>query len=225
MTKKSVDSEIPVENSTTDMDALTATETLPEVNENAMAAVQEQAQETAQAERQVAPAEPVTYNKDGSIRKKRAPYKKRGSSEMNVPKKDDLSGTPEITSRAAAETMSGIIELASVKVISEEWGMTEKERASNINAWEKTFDHYGGVNMPPPLALAANYMGIIVSRGMSGKETQSKFSLFKAWIATKIFRKKKDARIDSGKNAERKDNIRDEKSPFLATAGDTLYSP
>lgn len=217
MAKKSLDttnSDIPAE-IPTNMDALTASDQLPEVNEAAMEAVKAQAAEVASE----APA--VKLKKDGTPKK--TPGRKPGAikSQMNL-KPEAKNDIPVISSAAAAATCSGLLEMTSVNLISDEWIMSEMERAANIKAWEDCFNHYGGVNLPPPAALAANYLGLIVTRSFKPK-TQSKWGLIKYWFASK-FKRDKNARINNRTDVIGKDDLRDKEGASPATQENKLYS-
>ncbi len=186
------------------MDKLTDDEFMPEINEAAIAATQ--AQQEAAIQLEVPQATPVKLNKDGTPRKVR-----KKKSELNVAAKPSTPETPALTSLQAATAISALLEVASVKLISDEWALSEAERAGNVKAWEGALDHYGGLALSPIGNLAFNHASIIISRSFEPK-TQSRYGLFKAWIKDKFSRKKKDARINNRSDAQRQDDIRDEKS-------------
>jgi len=213
----------PVESSAdVTMDSLTNDESFPAPDEEAIAAIQaENAAKPAPAPlpgfdpkiHAVKEDGTPSLTKTGKFRMKTkqkfvSPEEKRN--EETAAK----SAIPEISSREAAIVTSGLIEQLSVKLISDDFIYADIERASNQNAWEKTFDHYGGVNLTPPAALALNHMAIILTRAGQPK-TLSKFKKIGGWIKSKIKRKQKKhgALPSDGNDGKRKDDLGEEKSP------------
>lgn len=213
---------------------------LPEVKENAIAAVQEQKQaaiskavneEGFDPQIHVTDAEgnPVR-NKSGTLKKKRG--RKKGSkvgskSQLNLdPPKEDENVT--LGSHEAAQVISGLLEQAQVKLVSDEFIYTEIERTGNIEAWRQTLDHYGGLTLTPPQALVLSHLQIIISRAASpeNKKTQEKFKLAGEWVKLKLKKitfkraKKDGAHADNRKDAKRKDNTSDENGGGKKKAGD-----
>ncbi len=213
------------------MDDLTATEVFPEVQENAIAAVtQAKTEQVAEQIRDDVPTDaPVKFNKDGSIRKKGG--RKKGGTNKTAgdfykgeeKKPVDPLAPVKVSSLAAATTMSGVIERASVILISDEWTLNEAERAGNIKAWENTFDYYGGLNLSPPLALTLSHMEIIAHRSLNpnNKVTRAKLPLIGAWFKTKfaILRRKKNAQPDRRPDVVREVNVGKEESGVAEKTG------
>ncbi len=213
---------------------------MPEVKENAIAAVQDQKQveiesavkEGFDPEIHVTNADGTpALNKNGSFKKKRG--RKKGStvkskSQLNLSVNEPQIEEPVMGSLEAAITISGLLEAAQVKMISDEFIYEELERQGNIEAWKRTLDHYGGLNLTPPQTLVLSHLQIIVSRAMSpdNKKTKEKFALFGTWFKSKIsnikFRKKdkKDgARSDNRKDTKRENNPSNEDGKSQAKAG------
>lgn len=199
------------ENNSLTMDQLSETEQFPEVKENAIEAVKEQKQENAE----IQAAADVKLNADGSPAKKRGRKPGQKNSFVNPYKKDDIpsQNIAPISSLQAATVVSATLEMMSVALISDEWKLTPIEKESNIAAWDAAFNHYGGVQISPPMALVMNHTAIILARAGQPK-TVDKIGLFKAWIKTKVNfkfkRGKENAHSDSGSDIERKDDIRKE---------------
>jgi len=167
------------------IDSLTETEAFPEVNEAAMTAISADREEKAIDEKI---EETVKLKKDGTPAKKRG---RKPNSEKkpfyNPEEKQEKTGdqNPLVSSEYAATTVSAMFENITVRLISSEWELSPTERVMNVNAWRDTFDYYGGVTLTPPQALALSHLNIILTR-IPKPETQSKFSLFKAWLKVKI---------------------------------------
>lgn len=191
---------------TVTMAALTEGESLPEVNTHAIEAVQAESEEI----KQIEASEPVRLKKDGTPAKKRgrkAGATIHGRHGFAIP--DSAQAT--ISSEAAAVTVSGVLEQMQVVLISKEFAYKDVERLNNVNAWRKTFDYYGGVNLSPPAELALSHASIILSRAMAGGETKTKLALGAAWVKNKIAGLK-NALSNRGKNVKRQDDIREEES-------------
>lgn len=216
--KKSVDSlepsaevqQEPVAETGITMDALTEGEAFPEVKENAIEAVAKKQQKEEEK-----PSEPQKLNLDGTVAKKRGRKPGQKSAFKNPrdkePEKDGMS------SQQAAVAISGIIEGLQVSLISKEFIYHPIERETNQKAWEKTLDHYGGVNLSPPAELALSHIAIISARAMQGQETKTKLSLAGTWFKMKWqnFKNRKSkngALSDNRENTERKDDLGEEKS-------------
>ena len=212
----------PTSTKTLTMDELSANETFPEVKQNAIDAISEQKAETAAIEQ----AAPIKLKADGTPAKKRG--RKAGSTvqkpqaqSFNNPRNPQGENVnqniPNISSKQAAQVVSGLIEQLSVVLVSDDFIYSEIERNSNVQAWEQTLDYYGGVTISPPAALAMNHIAIIVSRSQKEK-TKTKVNLIKAWISDKIasrFKKKKDkenALPNSGSDNVGENNVRKEES-------------
>lgn len=206
----------PDENETIDtanvtMAELTEDESLPEVNQAAVDAIrkeQEDAEKLAQAEANN-PA-PHGLRADGKPAKKRGRKPKTATAQNYSP----LNMAPQNAeqprqSLAAAITTSSILENMQVTLISHDFKYTEEERAFNIHAWEKTYDHYGGVKIHPAVELAMSHMSIIATRATASSDTKTKFALLSAWLKSKFKRKKKeDARAGSREDVIGQDNVR-----------------
>lgn len=192
------------------MDDLTAGETLPEVQENAIEAVQAAIAEQ-QGEAIADNDAPYGRKVDGTPKKKRGrkagestPPKKSNASptqtpfdfggDATLPPIDAVTGEPKIDSTKAAVIASGLIEGFTVATISKAWTLEKAERERNIIAWKEAFDHYGGVVLSPPLALVSDHIMIIQKRALSDNDTKSRINLGIAWIKTKFKRKKIDKR-------------------------------
>lgn len=207
------------------MDELSASEELPEIQENAIAAVQAQKESKInQAKENGFDPELHASNADGSPKVTAAGNfaKKRGrKSTLNTGAKSAKQEQADIEAEKikldnakSAVQISVILETLQMKMISEEFKYSELERETNIEAWRDTFDYYGHIYLPPPLALAMDHMTIIAARAQK-TQTKHKISLFKTWFKSKFsFKKKKgekDALSDNRKNSKRKDDIREEK--------------
>lgn len=190
------------------MDDLTKEETLPEVQENAIAAVQASIEQTAQ-ENAVDEAAPYGRKADGTPKKKRgrkAGEKSQSQAKVEPQKAfnfgekvekaggDIAAAIAELDSTEAATLASNFIEGLTVATISKQWMLEPKERDKNIEAWNKAFNYYGGVNLSPPLALVGNHMNIIVKRAFTDSETKNRMTLGWAWLKTKFKRRKRDDR-------------------------------
>lgn len=204
------------------MDDLTGGEVLPEVQEHSINAVQADAMaKTEAAKGEGFDPEIHAKNTDGSPKKTAAGNfaKKRGrKSVLNTGGKTAKQEKIEIEEEKAAlenhqsaKVVSMILEQAQMKMISGEFEYSDKERAANQAVWEATFEYYGNVNIPPPIALAVDHLTIILSRTQK-PETKDKLSHVKLWFKNKFKRNKKHALPDSGKNSKREDNIRKEES-------------
>lgn len=200
------------------MDALTSDDVFPDAQPHAIQATQEKmAQEKAEQEKQA--QENVTYNKDGSVRKKRGRKPNAEKKFINPRDKKAAETASDILkadSTQAAQIISGMLEQMQVTLISDEFEYNQMEKDLNILAWKDTLDYYGGLQVSPPMSLVISHMGIILSRAQQPK-TQTKFGLIKAWFANKIAQRKKkkenkNALSDSGQNNERENDLRKEES-------------
>lgn len=190
------------------MDSLTAGESLPEVNQAAVDAVKASEAEEAAAAKKLAESAPYGLKKDGTPAKKRG-KQKQTATPSHTPL--NLSGVAPVERKSlpAAITVSALLEQMQVAMISPEFKYTELEQKGNIEAWEKTFDHYGGVKIHPAVELAMSHASIIATRASQGKETQTKLAHFKVWLSSKFKRKdKKDALSSDRKDSERENDIR-----------------
>lgn len=212
------------------MDDLTAGEAMPEVRENAIEAVQSQKQiEMAAAKADGfdpdihmtdGQGQPIK-TKGGAYRKKPGVKKSGSKSVVNTGQKSakEIQAQMEAEKTEAenlqsAVVVSGILENLQMKLISEEFKYDDLERRTNVENWKATFEHYGGVNISPPVALAMDHATIILKRSQM-KETSSRFALAKTWLKNKfsfIKRKRENALSDSGQNVERKNDVRKEES-------------
>jgi len=194
------------------MDSLTAGEVLPEVNQAAVDAVRASEAEEAAAAKKLAESAPYGLKKDGTPAKKRG-KQKQGEKPTHAPL--NLSGVAPVERKSlpAAITVSALLEQMQVALISPEFKYSDMEKQGNIEAWEKTFDHYGGVKIHPAMELAMSHASIIATRAASGQETKTKFAHIKVWLSSKFKRKdKKDALSSDRPDAERKDDIRREEN-------------
>lgn len=198
------------------MDALTENEEFPAPDEEAIAAITNK--EGAKNDRGIGDKfDPSIHRTDSSgnpvLTKTGKFRKKTGYAKFVNPeaKKEKPAGTPEISSAAAAQLTSGIIERLSVMLVSDDFIYTETERVQNVIAWTNCYDYYGGVNLTPPMALACDHMAIILAR--ANKPTfHSKLALFTAWIKNKFKRKNKNGSLpDSRNNGNGEDNVGAEK--------------
>lgn len=180
------------------MDTLTEQENFPEPQQHAIDAfaAKEKAESAVEA--------PVKLKKDGTPAKRRGRKPKSEIVDPRRPKDapqmpDD--GTVKVDSTQAAQLVSGMLENMQVTLISKEFIYSDLEREANINAWRDTFDHYGGVSITPPQALALSHMSIILARAAPAKsETRTKLQLAKIWFTHKIagikFKLKPQAQLD-----------------------------
>lgn len=223
--KNSVDAPAPLvieDAAHTSMDSLTQAEEFPRPDEEAIAAITAQNAEKPMPENDGQIFDPAIHRvgDDGkpSVTKTGKFRKKTGLKFIRPEdkKKEEVkTGIPEISSKDAAIVTSGLIEQISVKLIGDEFNYNEMERNSNVQAWERTYDHYGGVNLSPPAALALNHMSIILARSTQ-PQTISKMKLFGAWIKSKMTRKKKHgSQSDSRNDGKRKDDLGAEKGSLV----------
>lgn len=211
-----------------DMDAQTATEEMPDVQEHAIQALQAEKQselDKAKADgfnpeihQTDARGNPVK-TKSGRWAKKRGAkpkdFKRPGDKKQA---ENDAPKSISMDSIESARMVSEMLEGLSVKLIGDEWQLSEAERAGNISAWAATFDYYGGVKISPPAALALSHMQIIITRAGKPK-TASKFKLFGAWMKSKFtFKKSKkekgesNALSDSRQDVKRKIDVGEKES-------------
>jgi len=200
------------------MDTLTSGEHFPDVKENAIQAVQASQKEKANEAAQIAPGTKLKKNGEPAKPRGRKPGQKNGTPapQVNQPFYNPNNVEQVQNSMPEAIMISGLLEQMSMKLISDEWKLTETEKASNISAWCNMLDYYGGLHLTPPQNLVINQMSIIMSR-MAQKETRTKLALFKAWFADKMAKKKwgfkkKNAHSDNRTDAERENDIRKEES-------------
>lgn len=211
------------------MDDLSADEALPQVQENAIAAVKQDTEQKIQKEKANGFDPNIHATNDDGTPKKTASgnfAKKRGrKSTLNTGQKSakqieqeeqELKAKEE--NKQSAAVISAILEQAQMKFISEEFEYSDRERAANQAVWEATLEYYGGVNIPPPVALAMDHMTIILSRAQKPK-VKDKFGHLKLWFKQKFTRKPKYALSNSGQDSERKDDLRKEESKEPAKAG------
>lgn len=195
--KKDQKEEIPkVDN--TKMKDITQKDVFPEKNQNAVDAVIEKAK----AEAQEQP-------------KKRGP----GRPPKNKPKEPEIN----MGSVNAAQVTSGVLEQLQVNMISNDFKYTEAERIQNIDAWRKTFDHYGGVELSPPMELALSHASIMLVRAQKPGFI-TKREMLRIWLKEKVssfwknFKKKKgkeNAQHDRRENNERENNVGEKESQSL----------
>lgn len=216
MTKEIENENSAAANSGLSMDDLTAGEQLPEVQENAIEAVQAAIAEQ-QGELNTDDA-PYGRKADGTPKKKRgrkagqqtdnsttSPQSKNTSQngsfnfgnenqKESSPAIDAVIGELKKDSTKAAAFASGLIEGFTIATISKAWKLEKAERERNIIAWRDAFDHYGGVELSPPLALVTDHLMIIQTRALADSDTKSRIGLGWAWLKTKFKRKKIDPR-------------------------------
>lgn len=211
------------------MDDLSAGEKLPDVQEHSIAAMAaEKGEKIEKAKEAGFNPEIHATNEDGTPKKTQSGNfaKKRGrksylntGQKSNKQEEEDLKAAKMKAENAqSAAVISAILEQAQMKFISEDFKYTDQERAANKAVWEATFEYYGGVNIPPPVALAVDHMTIILTRAQK-PAVQDKFAHLKTWFKNKFKRKKKNALPDNRPDSERKDNVREEKSESPAKAG------
>lgn len=217
------------------MDNLTENEIFPEVSENAIEAVKAKQNEIEQ-ENSVEinqEQEKPKLKKDGTPAKKRGrkagvKNQEKPQAEFHNPREKTTTQKPQdigaVSSIEAVKVVSGILESMQVHLISSDFIYNEVERDLNVKAWANTFDHYGGVNLTPPQALALNHASIILSRVGTSNETRTKLQLVNSWFRNKIakFRnrkKDKNAYTDIRSDYERENDIRSEKSSESQKAG------
>ena len=205
------------------MDGLTSSELLPEVQEHSIAAVQSEKSEKIESAKADGFNPEIHATNDDGTPKKTATgnfAKKRGrKSTLNTGEKsakqieqEEQAEKAAHENRASAVVISGILEQAQMKMISMDFEYSETERAANQAVWEATLAHYGGVNIPPPVALAVDHMTIILTRAQK-PAVKDKFGHIKLWFKNKFKRKKyKDALSDNRTDTERENNVREEKS-------------
>lgn len=211
---------VPAATSGPSMDDLTQGEVFPEVKQNAIDAVA-QANAEKLKEQQENIAAGVKLKKDGTPAKKRG--RKAGSTLAGEPKpqgefykpsdnaKAQPAGTVSVDSIYAATVTSGIIEQATIKLISPKFELHDMERQGNIKAWKDLFDASGGVHLTPAQAVMLSHASIIGTRLATDNETKNKMRLFGAWAKLKISGMK-NALSNRRKNSKRQDNVGEEKS-------------
>ena len=200
------------------MDALTAAEEFPRPDEEAIAAItNKEATKAPKSKGEEFDAKIHRVGDDGkpALTKTGKFRKKTGYKFINPetakPAAPSIGGV-EMTSKNAAVLTSSIIERLSVALVSDEFEYSELERAANWKAWEDCYDFYGGVNLSPPMALAADHLTIIMTR-INKPKTISKISMLIFWAKNKFKRKNKNGALpDSGNDGSRKDNVGTEKS-------------
>lgn len=199
------------------MDELTAQETFPKPDEEAIAAITEQ--------REQVPAPEVADKFDPSIHSvgkdgkpsltKLGKFRKKTGAKFKRPEDNPTPSkevAPPVSSLQAAIITSGLIEQLSVKMISEDFIYDPMERDGNVKAWTDCYDYYGGVNISPPAALALNHAAIILSRAQKEK-TKDKLAHIVTWFKNKFKRKPKNGtQPNSGNDGKRKDNVGAEES-------------
>lgn len=217
-----------------------ATGELPEVKQNAIDAIHDVAQEKAKEENNSKPdgfdpeihatgddGKPQ-YTKTGKLKKKRGRKKGASNSTLNLgnPEKEKEEFEQRLSSLETATTISGMLEMAQYKMISNEFIYSEMERTANIQAWANTLDYYGGVNLTPPQTLALSHMQIILTRAMSEKsKTRAKFGLGMAWFKNKFAnlrskgKNKNGAHVNSGENSIGENDASNKDSKKNATKG------
>jgi len=206
------------------MDELTSSELLPEVQEHSIAAVQSEKSEKIESAKADGFNPEIHATNDDGTPKKTATgnfAKKRGrKSTLNTGEKSDKQAKEEeaaekaaFENKQSAIVISGILEQAQIKMISNAFAYSSRERAANQAVWEATLEYYGGVNIPPPVALMVDHMTIILTRAQE-PAVKDKMSHFKLWFKNKFKKRKKykDALSDNRTDTEREDNVREEKS-------------
>lgn len=223
--KKSVDIQANPETGGMTMDALTQDEMFPVPDEEAIRAISAQENVKPQTmpgfdpEIHASKADGTpSLTKNGNFRKKtKSKFVKPEEKRAEVAKQAAM----EISSKEAAIVCSGLIEQISVKLISDEFAYSDLERGSNVQAWEHCFDHYGGVNLTPPAALALNHAAIVLTR-LGQPKTMGKFKQIGGWMKNKFKRKPKNgALLNRGNDGKRQDNVGAEKSSQPAKDGET----
>ena len=227
-----VGDQTPLSPAPSTMDELSASEELPEVQQHSIDAIAaEKGEKLEAAKRDGFDPDIHATNDDGSPKKTQAGNfaKKRGrKSTLNTGEKSAKAIEKEEAAEKAAEkakaenrqsavVISGILEQAQMKYISEEFRYKDNERAANQAVWEATLEYYGGVNIPPPVALALDHMTIILSRAQR-PQVQDKFAHVKTWFKNK-FKGKKDALSHNRPDTERENNVREEESPQHTETG------
>ena len=220
------------------MDDLTEVEQFPEIDNEAVDSIMRQnaenkttgvpLQSMSQTEEKFNPEIHRTnpdgtpaLTKTGKFRKKKGwkLIKPEAQTAQSAVKKESL------TSRAAARIVSGTLEKLSMVLVSDEFQYTPPEKESNIEAWERCIDYYGGVHISPPLELAANHMKIILAR-MDKPKTQSRMAQAYFWIKSKFGRKAKNgALFSSRKDGSGKDDMGAKESAQPAKTGEKLPNP
>jgi len=208
------------------MDDLTNNEAMPEVQPHAMKAVQDEKQEVIseaidngfnpEIHETNAQGEPV-LTKTGNFRKKRgagAATRKTKSkldlSEKKPENAEDKSQKVTVESKTAAITTSAILERVQIGVIGDDMVYDDTERAANVEAWFNLYEYYGGVEVHPAMAVAADHTMLILSRAQK-PTVKSKFKKLSETIAGKIaLMRGKNAFFNSRKNTKRENNVRQE---------------
>lgn len=192
---------------------IVSSEVMPEVQDSAIEAVQAQRSENAEPEQ--TPAQTKVKKKRGRPigSGKTKSQLHTGETAVSSQTAAQPAGTVSVDSTVAAMTISGLIERTQIGVLGNDFIYNEIERTQNREAWKNCLDYYGGLNLPPPLALAADHMAIIMARATK-PAVQSRFQLLKAWVTGKLekIRSKKNAQPDNRPDDERQDNVRCEKS-------------
>ena len=198
------------------MDSLSSKEELPAVQEHAIAAVQA---EIEASENGFDPDIHAT-DKDGKPKKTASGdfAKKRGrKSTVNTGEKskkqiekEQADEKARAENKQSAVVISGILEQAQIKLISEDFKYSDIEREANRAVWEATIEYYGGLDIPPPIALMIDHMTIILVRAQK-ESVKDKFTLARTWFKTKFKRKsKKNALSDTRTDAKRENDVREE---------------
>lgn len=220
------------DNKKVSMETLTSSEELPDVQEHAISAVKNEAESVAAEVKKEHPDfDPAIHETDangkpvltlaGKPRKKRgAGSPKHKQSQIGISKQKQQEKTPEnergkvhVSSEVAAKTTSTVLERLQCVMISDDMKYSDLEREGNIKAWSDLYDHYGGLEVHPAAAVAADHLMIIASRAQKPK-VQSKFKKLTEQIAGKIalWKGRKNAWINRGQDPERKDDVRKEES-------------
>lgn len=216
------------------MDTLTANEAMPDVQPHAIAAIKQEKQESLDEAREKgfdpdihetdADGKPVK-TRTGKFRKKRGVKSDKAKSKLNL--RSDGKKEPqteekkkvEIDSLTAAATTSAILERIQVGMIGEDMTYDEAQKQRNVNAWYDLYEHYGGLEVHPALAVAADHTMILIEKSQKPK-VKSKFKKLTENIAAKlVLWRNKNALFNRGKNAKRENDVREKEGAVIEETG------
>lgn len=216
------------ENLKSKMDALTEGETMPEVQPHAIAAIKQEKQDAITDAKEKgfdpeihetdADGKPVK-TRTGKFRKKRGAKPASSKSRLDLggdkqkAKEQEQKKKVEIDSLTAAATTSAILERIQIGMIGEDMEYDEVQKKRNINAWYDLYEHYGGLEVHPALAVAADHTMLLIEKSQKPK-VKTKFKKFTENIAAKlVLWRNKNALFNRGENAKRENDVREEESP------------
>jgi len=208
------------------MDEITNDETLPEIQPHAIKAVMDEKSDTVEEAKQNgfdaelhetdAHGQPV-LTKAGNFRKKRGAgaVKRKTTSKLELndtPQENSKNEKVKVESKTAAMTTSAILERVQIGMIGEDMAYSDIERAQNTDAWFNLYEYYGGIEVHPALAVAADHTMLVLSRSQK-PSVKRKIKTLGEKIAGKIyFWRNKNALFNRGENTKRENNVREKES-------------